>query len=183
MVQIFRTLSDMDELELYDSIAKIIEGFVWLSTKIYNKFDAETLAPYCKRAKVGRTRKQLICEYLKVKDSSFYNSNELLERDVLKNYKISPNNFGQLCSILCVERHTKFPKNKIIRDDRGEEHIFFKEASNILCIYMEWRDEIITVGNEHDSSRFVYQSYYLSSLHNTLKDVTFFAIGPVVTLL
>ena len=76
----------MDETELHEIVDKIIKVFVWLSTNIDNNVDAETLACYCKRTNDERTRKKLICEYLKVVDSSFYISNQLLERGAIKKY-------------------------------------------------------------------------------------------------
>jgi hypothetical protein len=42
---------------------------------------------------------------------------------------------------------------------------------------MERRDEMLTMDHDGDISRFVCQSFYLSALCNTLKDVTFFSTG------
>ena len=54
------------------------------------------------------------------------------------------------------------------------EHSFLKEASNILYMYMKQRDEIVIVDYDHDNSIFFCWNFYLSTLHNTLKDINFF---------
>ena len=114
----FRSLRDMDESELPLTADKIIEGIVQLSTNIDNNVEAETLAQYCKRTKDERKINKIICEYLKVEDSDFYKSNQVIKINVLEKYKIGPNHFRQLCSILCVDKHTKSPKKK--RKSDGE---------------------------------------------------------------
>lgn len=74
----------MDEIELYETTDKIIQGFVWLSKKNDNNVDAQTLAQHYKRTKDERTSKDFTCDYLKVEDSAFYNSNQVSKRYVIK---------------------------------------------------------------------------------------------------
>ena len=64
----------MDEIELHLIDDKIIEGFDYISTTIDINVNVETLLHYCKRTKYERTTKNLISEFLKVRDNGFYAS-------------------------------------------------------------------------------------------------------------
>ena len=70
----FRLFYDMDEIELHLIDDKIIEGFDYISTTIDINVNVETLLHYCKRTKYERTTKNLISEFLKVRDNGFYAS-------------------------------------------------------------------------------------------------------------
>ena len=99
----FRPLHNMDEIELHETTGKIIQGSIWLSTNIENNVNAKTLAQYCKRAKHERTSKKLICEYLKVKDNTFYNFSQVSERNVIKSIKLLEIIFVSFV-VFCVRR-------------------------------------------------------------------------------
>ena len=91
-------------------------------------------------------------------------------------YKIAPNHFQQLCSILYYDKQEKYPTNKRKKEEEDNGTKLPKDAEKILNIYINEENMSMVIDSIKDSSQFSCLCCYPTSLVNTLRSIAFFGV-------